>query len=509
MAAKYLFKEIIMYYEEFDPQSVRTLLASDALIQNVGMNQAARRAYNLFRQTGHLEHSVISLTQWIDDVTFIAREERNDIDIACNNASTTGTVKPVMMTEHKQSHEPVDQEEELSEDGGDVASVASEPTAIPEVKNHKIVSFLIGGSRPFSCCPDCGGPHNLPTCKPWGKNSHKDRKKSAFKYGACYRCLKGVHTSFDCDTEEVCAICGSTRHHTLLHEDRYAPKKPAVVTNVTTTPRLMTIQKEKLSTLLDLLSTEEREKVLKDIAGTVLDVVLNGVKAGGVNLHVNMKTPASDKLRTTGLKNYRKKNRIMPIMTLYINMVCYRIVAVYAKVGSNKFRVNMLMDDGSCSSFITRLLCDWLGITGKGKPNPLEVGFLGGSSAVEDSEIVTIQLESLDGTLITTVELNRVEEINDDIPIPDFNKMKAKFKYLKDLYFPKLEDAPVMILLGFDHASKQAALTPDKVGPSLTDPTGRTTAFGNTILYGAKRGPAVQLFGTESQEETQKVSNHH
>jgi hypothetical protein len=263
-----------------------------------------------------------------------------------------------------------------------------------------------------------------------------------------------------------------------------------------------------LTTLQDLLSTEEQEKVLKDIAGTVLDVVLNGVKAGGVNLHVNMKAPASDKLRATGLKNYRKKNRIMPIMTLYINMVCYRIVAVYAKVGSNKFRVNMLMDDGSCSSFITRLLCDWLGITGKGKPNPLEVGFLAGSSAVEDFELVTIQLESLDGTLITTVELNRVEEINNDIPIPDFNKMKAKFKYLKDLYVPKLEDAPVMILLGFDHASKQAAMTPDKVGPNPTDPTGRTTAFGNTISYGAKRSPAVQLFGTESQEETQKVSNH-
>jgi hypothetical protein len=86
-----------------------------------------------------------------------------------------------------------------------------------------------------------------------------------------------------------------------LHEDRYAPKKPAVVTNVTTTPRLTTVQKDKLSTLQDLLSTEEREKVLKDIAGTVLDVVLNGVKAGGVNLHVNMKTPASDTLITTGL----------------------------------------------------------------------------------------------------------------------------------------------------------------------------------------------------------------
>jgi hypothetical protein len=88
-----------------------------------------------------------------------------------------------------------------------------------------------------------------------------------------------------------------------LHEDRYAPKKPAVVTNVTTTPRLKTVQKDKLTTLQDFLSTEEREKVLKDIAGTVLDVVLNGVKAGGVNLHVNMKTPASDTLRATGLNS--------------------------------------------------------------------------------------------------------------------------------------------------------------------------------------------------------------
>jgi hypothetical protein len=114
------------------------------------------------------------------------------------------------MTEHNHKHEPEDKEEQLSEDGGDVASVASESTAIPEVKNQKIVLFLIGESRPFSCCPECGGPHNLPTCKPWGKNSHKDRKKSAFKYGACYRCLKGVHTGFDCDTDEVGAICGST-----------------------------------------------------------------------------------------------------------------------------------------------------------------------------------------------------------------------------------------------------------------------------------------------------------
>jgi hypothetical protein len=118
--------------------------------------------------------------------------------------------------------------------------------------------------------------------------------------------LKGVHTGFDCDTEEICAICGSTRHHTLLHEDRYAPKKPAVVANVTTTPRLTTTQKEQLSNLQDL-STEDREKVLKEVAGTVLDLVLNGVKAGGVNLHVSMKTPASDKLRKTGLKAYRKK----------------------------------------------------------------------------------------------------------------------------------------------------------------------------------------------------------
>jgi hypothetical protein len=293
MAAKYLFKEIIMYYEEFDPMSVKSMLASDALIQNVKKSARATMAYNLFRSGEHLANSVQTLTRWIDDVTFIAREEQYDHDIGTDD---TKNKSPVMFTE--QTSKPVEEDQgEQSEAGGEV-SESSELPAEPKRERHQTCSFLIGGSRPFSCCPDCGGQHHLPGCQKWTKNDLKDKKKSAFRMGACYRCLKGVHTGLECETEEVCAICGSTRHHTVLHEDKYTPKKPEVVATVTTTPKLTTSQKDKLSNLQDLSPTE-REQVLKEVAGTVLDVVLNGVKAGGVNLHVNVKTPASDNRRIT------------------------------------------------------------------------------------------------------------------------------------------------------------------------------------------------------------------
>jgi hypothetical protein len=493
MAAKNVFKAIIRYYQEHEPLSIDTLMASDTMIQNVQLNLASRKSYNYFRQyNGHLDNSVQTMIHWIEDVAFTAQEMQYQTDLGSRTTSTTATTakeKTVIMMNTDQPDQGKQSEAEEGEielepkTEQEQEPKTAEATDMPKPQRRQVACFLVGGPRTYTACPECGGQHMVIKCKRWIKYTTKEKKRSAFKFGACYRCLKGVHTFGDCETEETCDVCGSEKHHTMLHDEKKDPKKTMVtqVVENQNTPAGGDAWES-----LKGLAKADKTKFVNDMATSVWETMINTCKNKGI-LHVAVGPHMKKKPTVNNVVNKcNRKEQVTPKMMMLIPVICYRIVPVWARAGVYRFLVNMLFDDGAYKSFITRKLTDWLHITGTGQAYPLDCSFLGGESYSVPSELLSIELESLDGKLITTVDLSRVDQINENVQIPDYNEVKKHHKYLKDYNFPDLEDSPIQILLGFDFSKLFAATKADRVGPLNTDPTGRSTRFGDVLSQGAQ-----------------------
>jgi hypothetical protein len=86
---------------------------------------------------------------------------------------------------------------------------------------------------------------------------------------------------------------------------------------------------------------------------------------------------------------------------------------------------------------------------------------------------------------------NSTEQINDMIPVPDYNELKKDYPYMENIKFPKLAKKPIEILVGFNYPGVHIALAADISGKNIREPSCRKTVFGNTAIYRAMEPPST------------------
>jgi hypothetical protein len=116
---------------------------------------------------------------------------------------------------------------------------------------------------------------------------------------------------------------------------------------------------------------------------------------------------------------------------------------------------------------------------------------LNGSTYTVQNEKCELHLESLDGSFSTTIMANSTEQINDMIPLPDYNGLKKQYPYMDKINFPKLAERPIEILVGFNYPGIHVALAADISGKNIREPSCRKTVFGNTAIYRAMEPPST------------------
>ncbi|KAK2558963.1 hypothetical protein P5673_018591 [Acropora cervicornis] len=79
--------------------------------------------------------------------------------------------------------------------------------------------------EPTPKCVVCHGPHQVTSCKNWGKNSIANRCEISKKNELCYRCLRSGHQGKNCPENNGCGIndCKGTHHFHVHFECRYKP----------------------------------------------------------------------------------------------------------------------------------------------------------------------------------------------------------------------------------------------------------------------------------------------
>lgn len=90
-------------------------------------------------------------------------------------------------------------------------------------RNEKQILYISKGAPK---CIACGDQHITQNCEKFKKLAANDRYKMIRSSGACINCLHPLHQRRECKSKHKCAKC-QKNHHTSLHFDESANKKPA------------------------------------------------------------------------------------------------------------------------------------------------------------------------------------------------------------------------------------------------------------------------------------------
>jgi hypothetical protein len=168
---------------------------------------------------------------------------------------------------------------------------------------------------------------------------------------------------------------------------------------------------------------------------------------------------------------------------------CYRVVPVWLIGKHGKILANLVFDEAASECFVETSLLEEAGI--KGSPQIQRISMLNGNTYTIQNESCELHLESLDGTFSTKIMANSTEQINDMIPVPDYNELKKDYPYMENIKFPKLAKKPIEILVGFNYPGVHIALAADISGKNIREPSCRKTVFGNTAIYRAMEPPST------------------
>ena len=75
--------------------------------------------------------------------------------------------------------------------------------------------------RQFPPCVLCRGPHFIAKCNTFRKMSVRDRLEFVQERGLCHNCLRGNHSTTECQNKNRCFVC-SLKHTSFLHVDNSA-----------------------------------------------------------------------------------------------------------------------------------------------------------------------------------------------------------------------------------------------------------------------------------------------
>ena len=170
-----------------------------------------------------------------------------------------------------------------------------------------------------------------------------------------------------------------------------------------------------------------------------------------------------------------------------------------------RIQVNAFLDDGSDTTYVRDDVATALGFCAE--DGHLRVSTLTDRDIELRSRTVLLGIESLDGGTRATVHAWTMEEMCHGLPIPNWNRHKARWEHLKDIPFPKAPGRrTVDVLIGSDHPELSLALE-ERVG-LLGEPIARRTPLGWTcvgrlpVMAHNQSTAYARTFRTQAIEET-------
>ena len=267
----------------------------------------------------------------------------------------------------------------------------STPYSSFSVKAENYQTKQHGSSLKCWFCQDKA--HFLHDCSAFAKLAFKERSEFVKSKGLCYKCLSSKHKTGQCKRTNTCKLqnCTETFHHTFLHKPKRLPNE-------------------------QVQRNGSKDSKHKD----------EGCDKEEINDNHNVVTCAQSS-----------------------NNVCLCVVPVLVYHGTFKVRTYAFLDQGSTHTFCDRKLLKTLNISAS--PETINLQTLGHAISTYQGSTCSLHVSAINGE--EAIELPKVFSI-DEIPIRP-NLISAKenlkaFSHLRDLTFPKVEDATVTLFIGAD-----------------------------------------------------------
>ena len=130
--------------------------------------------------------------------------------------------------------------------------------------------------------------------------------------------------------------------------------------------------------------------------------------------------------------------------------VALRTVPIFLKHGKKRLLVNCFLDEGSDTSYVNEDVAEELGLCGRKEQVTINVA--NDQKVSMMSATLEIGLESVDGTVDTTIVMKTSNKICGGMKPTDWVKIKHNWSHLKNIPFPKLANrGRIDVLLGSDY----------------------------------------------------------
>ena len=275
-------------------------------------------------------------------------------------------------------------------------------------------------------CVMCDGPHGPWNCKKFQDASVRERWELAKKHQLCFRCVGTGHSGQSRTRSATCGVDGCAYKHSRLLHPGPNRERPAA-------------------------SSNGRQPTA------------NGAE---------VQQAASSK-PSSNFVNLRAAEQVSETHT------ALRTVPVILKCREKRVQVNALLDDGSTQSYISNAAASILGLDGPAQTH--HVAVLNGKEATLQTTAVECGLQSVDGSVKTSVALLTSDRPTGRMKPVDWQCMRQQWPHLLNIPFPALGRKPyINLLIGVDHAELHSAY--DEVRGSPCEPVARKTPLGWTCI---------------------------
>ncbi|XP_064644712.1 uncharacterized protein LOC135498385 [Lineus longissimus] len=276
-------------------------------------------------------------------------------------------------------------------------------------------------------CPisSCQEQHGIWRCDKFKGQNVDKRLEMVKELKLCFRCLSGSnHRGVDCKRSRICGIEGCREtHNRLLH----------------LSPR----QKEEGSATKGEIRKEKKPTT-------------SGEKPKSQN-YGSLTTTSDNKEES--------------------EYIALRTVPVILKNGEKRLKVNVLLDDGSTTTYINTEVAEELGL--KGEVMKTTVGVLNGRIESFETTPVEVGLESLDKRMDMKIIARTTDKVTGDMKAIDWRGYVDMFEHLKDIEFPKHgRRETIDMLIGVDYPELHFSLK--EIAGNHGEPIARKTRLGWT-----------------------------
>ena len=203
----------------------------------------------------------------------------------------------------------------------------------------------------------------------------------------CYRCLEGDHNGETCVRSRICGInnCKNT-HNRLLHRDS-APADQTEQVN----PR------------------DRREMEQGALGGSQALAESETSNEMALTPPQDPVEPATERSHTT-----------LTSRSAQPRFVALRTVPVFLKNGNRRIKVNALLDEASTKTYLNVDVAAEHGL--QGHPQSVTVNVLNGQTENFETTPVEVELESLDGNVMTIISAFTAERVTGNMKVIDWGK---------------------------------------------------------------------------------------